>query len=482
MKMRSLFYKMFVFLMVFTLLAACAPQTVESPVVEAPAVVDPTKDAAPVEEPAVEEPIAVPEPVEVKDLVTWFQYDEKNMDPKAGQVVGNEYLRTTIPVFNEEFSGKYNWVNQPKAFDKMEAELINLVQAGGDVPDIYELFNSVNNFYKNGTLQDLSDWAKAQPWFNDLDASAVASCTGPDGKIYCIPLAQRPQVVYVWKDRYPNGYPDSIEEWLAQAEALKQEGYYAITFFGSTDKGGSGVYRGINTILKSFGGTYDDGQGNMLLNTPENIAAIEFLREVVEKGYAPESVFAGGFEEEAAYRDSSAGSFPTGMHGWQFQNNLTAPNGTQYFTGTMQDPIDAFEAGDLYLANFPAAEGHLPGCGTLPEALAIPVGAKNTEGAKDFINWLMTPEQNPAFVQSIGGGLAALKASQSDPLLQTTINIQGAEAVAESACRPWFGSLTRPAEAQPLIMNAIYKVIKEDPTSDIATVFQKAQDEYNANN
>jgi multiple sugar transport system substrate-binding protein len=482
MKLRSLFYKVFVTLMVFALLAACAPKAVEEPVVQEPVVAEPAQEAAPVEKPAVEDPTAVPAVVEVKDLVTWFQYDEKNMDPKAGEAVGNEYLRNAIPVFNEEFAGKYNWVNQPKAFDKMEAELINLVQAGGDVPDIYELFNSVNNFYKNGTLQDLTDWAKAQPWFKDLDASAVASCIGPDGKIYCIPLAQRPQVVFVWKDRFPNGYPTTIEDWLVQAEALKAQGYYAITFFGSTDKGGSGVYRGLNTIIKSFGGTYDDGQGSMLLNTPENIAAIEFIREIVAKGYAPESVFAGGYEEEAAYRDSSAGSFPTGLHGWKFQNTLTAPNGTQYHKGTLEDPFDAFEAGDLFLAHFPAAEGHEPGCGTLPEALAIPVGAKNTEGAKDFINWLMTPEQNPQFALSIGGGLAALKTSQSDPILQTTIINQAAEVVAASSCRPWFGSLTRPSEAQPLIMNAIYKVIKEDPTSDIASVLQKAQDEYNANN
>ena len=32
----------------------------------------------------------------------------------------------------------------------------------------------------------------------------------------------------------------------------------------------------------------DDGQGNMLLNTPENIAAIEFLRDIIANEYVPE--------------------------------------------------------------------------------------------------------------------------------------------------------------------------------------------------
>jgi multiple sugar transport system substrate-binding protein len=235
-------------------------------------------------------------------------------------------------------------------------------------------------------------------------------------------------------------------------------------------------------MITSFGGRYDDGAGNMLLNTPENLAAIRFIREIVAKGYAPESVFAGGFEEEAAYRDSSAGSFPTGMHGWKFQNNLTAPNGTKYNAGTSDDPLNAFKAGDLMLAHFPAAEGKTPGCGTLPEALAIPVGAKNTEGAYDFINWVMSPEQYPAFVVNIGGGLPTVKTALSDPAFDNPIIQQAAEVVAASTCRPWFGSLTRPAEAQPLIMNALYKAIKEVGDGEIEAVLTQAQEEYNAGN
>ena len=31
-------------------------------------------------------------------------------------------------------------------------------------------------------------------------------------------------------------------------------------------------------------------------------------------------------------------------------------------------------------------------------------------------------------------------------------------------------------------MDVVYKLIKEDPTADIATELQKAQDEYNAGN
>ena len=78
---------------------------------------------------------------------------------------------------------------------------------------------------------------------------------------------------------------------MQEAERLKEEGLYAITFFGSTDKGGEGLTRAIWTTLASFGGSLDDGEGNMVLNTPENVAAIEFIREIIAKEYVPEIGF-----------------------------------------------------------------------------------------------------------------------------------------------------------------------------------------------
>ena len=169
--------------------------------------------------------------------------------------VGNQYLRDTIPVFNEAFAGKWNWVNQYKAFDKISTELIAAVQAGGDVPDLADMgSSSIIELYNNGAVQDLSEWASAQPWYADMDPAAISACTGPDGGLYCIPAAERPHLVYVWKDRFPNGYPTTPEEFMSEAERLKAEGLYAITFFGSTDFNGNGFPRAVWTTISSFGG------------------------------------------------------------------------------------------------------------------------------------------------------------------------------------------------------------------------------------
>ena len=420
---------------------------------------------------------------EPQDFVTWHQYDQNNEDPLSDERVGNEYLRQTMPLFNEEFAGKWNWINQPKAFDKMSTELIAAVQAAGEVPDLMHVGSSdLLSFYQNGTLQDVTEWAKAQSWYADLDPNALAVCTGPDGKLYCVPVAQTPQVVFVWADRFPDGYPTTPEDFLARAEELKAEGLYAITFFGSTDFDGEGLTRFVWTALSSFGGTLDDGAGTMTLNTPENIAAIEFMRTLVTEEYAPEIAFAGQFQEENAFKDSSAGSFPTGIFGYRYVNPLTAPDGTEYSKGNEEDMLDAIAAGDVVLAPFLAAEGQAPGCGNGVSAYAIPTGAQNVEAAHDYINWIMNPDQNAAWVLGPGGGFPTLAATQAEAHFQTPFYQQAAEVVAQSVCTPWYGSLERRDEAKTLVMNTIYKLIKEDPTADIASALTAAEEEYNAGN
>ncbi|MCA9948842.1 MAG: extracellular solute-binding protein [Anaerolineales bacterium] len=464
-------------------LAACGGSAETEPASEAPAA-EQESEAAPAEEEAPAEEPMEEEAAEVMDFVTWYQYDQNNEDPASDERVGNEYLRNTIPQFNEAFAGKWNWVNQPKAFDKMTTELVAAVQAGGEVPDIFELSNSqdIIDFYRNGTLQDLTAWAEQQEWWGDLDPNGIEGCKGPDGKLYCIPISERPQLVYVWKDRFPDGYPATPEEFLARAEELKAEGLYAITFFGSTDRGGEGLTRAIWTTLSSFGGTLDDGEGNMLLNTPENIAAIEFLREIVANEYVPEIAFAGGFQEEEAFKDASAGSFPTGLFGYRYVNPLSAPNGTAYDKGSAEDMLDAIAAGDVYLSPFLAAAGQEPGCGIDVAGFVIPVGAQNVDAAYDHINWIMSQEQNAEWVQGPGGGFPVLGATREHEIFQTPFYQEAAKALADSKCTPWFGSLSRPNEAQELVMTAIYRLIKEDLTADIAEVLTATQDEYNANN
>jgi multiple sugar transport system substrate-binding protein len=486
MKNRSQLIKLVGFVLIVALLAACAPAATPA---AAPAATQPpaapaatTAPAAPAATTAPAAPVATTAPAapaKAQDVVTWWEYDQTNTDPAADEHVGNFALAKAIPIFNQANTGKWNWVNVPKAFDKKDAELVAAVQASGDVPDVFENTYGVTTFYKYGTLQDMSDWAKAQSWYSSLDPNSLSVCTGPDGKLYCIPLSERPQLVFVWKDFFPNGFPTSADDFMTQAAALKAKGRYAMTYFGSTDSGGDGITRGMDTVLQSFGGGIDDGNGKMLLNTPQNIAAIQFMRQVVAKGYVPTIDFAGGFQEESVFNNGTAGSLPTGLDGYLFLNPLTSPAGKKYAKGNENDFLDAVAAGDIYLSPFfSAVAGQKPGCSIAGTGLSIPVGAKNLDGAHAYINWLMSTQQNASFVAGLGG-FPALTQSLSDPLFSAPYYTQAKQVESQESCKPWYGSLKNPAAAEPIAMNVMYKLIKQNPTADIAKELTAAQDEYN---
>lgn len=424
---------------------------------------------------------AIPGSDVAKQVITWYQYDEKNEDPKSDERVGNAYLRTAIPKFDQDMQGKLTWVNQPQAWDKMVLGLVAAVQGGGDVPDVMHMGTTdLVTFYNNGAVQDLTDWAQQQAWYKDLDPNAIKACTGPDGKLYCIPVASQPQLVFYWSARFPNGYPKTPEDFMTQAEALKQQNLYAITYFGSTDFDGEATTRYFWMTVASFGGTFDDGKGNMLLNTPENIQAVQFMRDVVAKGYSPDIVFAGKFQEEEAMKDASAGSLPTGIFGYRYINPLKSPSGKEYNTKTEKDMVDAINAGDIKLAPFLAPAGKQPSCNTSFSGYVVPKGAKNLDGAHEYINWIMDTKNNAAWVQGIGGGLPTEMSIGKDALFQTPFYTQ-AIAATEGLCKTWSGSLTKLPDAKKIIATAIYHLIKEDPNADIATTLQSAQDEYNKN-
>ena len=448
----------------------------EVPVIQTQVVVE---TAAPVIQTQVVQVTATPPP-QAKPFVTWFQYDQGNVDPQSDERVGNDYLRKTMPLFNQAFAGKWDWQNEFTPFDRAIAKLVTAVQAKADVPDLVDgQSNYVNTFYKNGSVQDLTAWAQAQSWWSDMDPAAILSCKGPDGKLYCIPIAEVPELVYYWKDRFPNGFPTTPDQWLAEGARLQKDHLYAMTYFGSTAFGGDGAQRGTWMAIASFGGTYDDGQGHLLLNTPENVAALTWLREMVQKKYVPEVDFAPDFEDEAAFMDSSAAAIPTGLYGYRYMNPLTAPSGKKYSKGTEQDMLDAIAAGDVMLAPMPAPAGKKPGCDVFSAAFFIPVGAKNVDAAHDYINWLMSPAQNPDFVVGPGAGFPVLKSILASSNFQTPFYEEAATAVAASSCRPFQGSLLDTAGAEQAIMNVVYKVVRTSPTSDIAKELQAAQDAYN---
>lgn len=427
------------------------------------------------------EPAATAE--EETPVVTWYYYDQDNTDPEANERIGNFYLAETIPQFNEEFAGRYRWVNVPRDYN-LVLDLVAAVQTNGDIPDVMRTGTvDLPTFLLNNTVQDLTDYVKGAAWYADLDPKAVDACTGPDGKIYCVPVSESPYLVYFWTEMYADGFPATTDAFLAKAAELKAADQFALTYWGSTAFDGEGAGRYYYQVISSFGGSYDDGQGNMRLNTPENIAAIEYMREIVANGYSPEAAFVGSFEEEASFKDGLAGSFPTGFYvGYQYLNPLKSPSGQEFNTISAQDMEDAVNAGVMGLAPIFAPEGVTPGCHMDVFGFVIPNGARNIEGAKAYIDWIMQEERAVQWVLRAGGGVPVASGVREDAAFQTEIFKQAAAALDASDCKPWYGSLSRIPEAKKIITETMFDLLKGNPNADIAAALAAAEAEYNSGN
>ncbi len=74
-------------------------------------------------------------------------------------------------------------------------DLVTAVQNKGDIPDIMRTGASdLPTFVVNNTVQDLTDFIKSAPWYSELDPKALTACTGPDGKLYCVPVSESTNV------------------------------------------------------------------------------------------------------------------------------------------------------------------------------------------------------------------------------------------------------------------------------------------------
>lgn len=422
---------------------------------------------------ATEAPAAA---ADASKVITWYYYDQNNTDPQANERVGNFYIAKTIPLFNQAHEGRFVWENVPRDYN-LVLDLVTAVQSGGDVPDVMQFdITHLPTYLLNNTIQDV-EWAREQPWFADLDPQAVEACT-VDGKLMCIPISESPWLVYYYTDFYTDGFPKTPEALLQVGGELSKDGNYALTYWGNTSFDGEAAGRYFYQTIASFGGSYDDGQGNMKLNTPQNIKAIEFMRDVVKNGLSSESVFAGNFEEEEAFKQGKAGAFPTGFFiAVRYLNPLTSPAGKEY-----KNIEEAVNDKAVALAPFVAPEGNKPGCSLDLFGFVVPRTAKNVDGAKAYINWIMDPKNTVDWIVSAGGGFPTSAALRADPTFQTELYKQ-AQAVGEaSACRPWFGSLRRIPEAKKIITNTIYDLIKARPDADIAAELTKAEEEYNRGN
>ena len=218
-----------------------------------------------------------------------------------------------------------------------------------------------------------------------------------NGQQWAMPFARSTPLFYYNKEKWaaaglPDRGPetwDEMDEWAPQLMELAGPNEYAFTHV----KGDSYIAWTFQGVIWQFGGRYSDDDFTMLLDSPEGIAAGNYLRsQVFEKQYANVTA-----NSESA--DFTAGATASIM------------SSTGGLAGILRNAT--FEVGTSFLP-----EKEQFGCPTGGAGLCIPeaIPDENKVAAMLFLKFITEPEQTAYYSQNVGY-MPVRKSAVNGPLM-----------------------------------------------------------------
>jgi multiple sugar transport system substrate-binding protein len=210
------------------------------------------------------------------------------------------------------------------------------------------------------------------------------------GKLYALPWFADVGLLYRRSDLVPKE-PLTLEEIVTDAQtAMSRRGgpHYGIVFQGARYEG---LITGFVEYLGAFGGRIIDDKGEVVVNRPEAVRALEFMRDELYKLHvAPLDVLT-WHEEEARFA---------------FQNgNAAFMRNWPYAVGAMSDTAQSRVAGKFSVSPMPRSGSAPNGHSTAAlggAQLAINAFAEHPDAAYKLIAYLTAPEQMLERAQAVG--------------------------------------------------------------------------------
>lgn len=304
---------------------------------------------------------------QAQELVIWSRYDLS--DTEDGNAVS---LKAKIEAFEADTGIKV--VHEQVAWDQLSTKLAIAVQSGGDVPDVVEAGSQhIPSLLSAGALSPLDDILSSSSWTSELGDGDRLACV-IDGVRYCVAHNVRGGMSYYKTDTFPDGFPQTKEEWLLIAPTLSSNGKYFSTQFAGRSYGAIEIMWW--PMIASNGGSIFDAEGKPAWSTPEVVEVVEFGRQLFSRGYFPELNVTGDFADaEAPWIDGSAASFRGGS--W-----------SAIFVPGLQAAVDAGEVMMTGGVDF----GKGPHVFMVSEGWVVPTGAKHPASAAKWFDAFFEPE------------------------------------------------------------------------------------------
>jgi multiple sugar transport system substrate-binding protein len=278
------------------------------------------------------------------------------------------------------------------SWDEVQTKVMTDLAAGGSSYDVIEFDNGwVAKFAAADWIEPLDSYA-SKAYLDSLLPGLVKTFT-VKGKALGVVWNNDTRFFFYNKAMLAKaGIKDPPKTWaevLDQSKKLKAAGVveYPIAEYWNQEWA---LANSIAFYLYSYGANYFNDKGEITIDKPEAIAALQFMADSIRKDKIvnPSSVT---LSQEAAadlfYRGSSAFFFQGPPSTYSYANDATKSK----------------VVGQVEVASWlPAKTGALQTTLTLPEAFAIPKASKNKQAAWKYIQYMISKEKDKERAVEIG--------------------------------------------------------------------------------
>jgi multiple sugar transport system substrate-binding protein len=217
---------------------------------------------------------------------------------------------------------------------------------------------------------------------SDFVGTSVALCRHPyeTGPLYALPYVGNSQLFFYRKDlfeKYSLKQPATWQDVLAAAKTINEKENAGQKVYGYVMRAaqGNAAVADFMPIFWAFGGEMFDASGKPSVNSPEGIAALEFMLELGK--YSPPGYASFNADEVGAHLLQGTAAMSINWPAW---------------ISSFTDPSKSKVIGKMEFTTLPGAQK--PGQAEIGNWLiAIPRDSQNTDAAVEFLLWATSAEQ-----------------------------------------------------------------------------------------
>ena len=215
-----------------------------------------------------------------KEQTTEMEKPEESYDEVVIMCAEAEYpeYQKFIDKAEKELDLKIIVKGYPENADNRQAKISTILASGEDSVDIFSVNDEmVSEFKYKGYLEPLNDTVMTEELLSCYPESYMENITMLNGKAYSVPYNM--DIMMFWVNRSMIGDMDikTREDFQRMLEMNFGEGKYG---YGSAWDSAY-IYTELSEFINLFGGSYYDW------SNPNTRAALEFLKNMVEKGETP---------------------------------------------------------------------------------------------------------------------------------------------------------------------------------------------------